>query len=179
MNEIKFPDKKYNIIYADPPWNYGGKPACWRSKKPYYNVMDIDDICAFPVKDISADDCVLLMWTTYPYLEQSFKVIREWGFEYKTCAFVWIKKNKKADSFFWGMGMWTRANSELCLIGTKGKPKRYSASVHQVVYEPIREHSRKPDCVWDRIIKVCGDLPRIELFARQKTPGWDVWGNEI
>ena len=77
------------------------------------------------------------------------------------------------------MGYWTRANTELCLIGTKGKPKRISMGVHQVVYERIREHSRKPDRVRDRIIELCGDLPRIELFARQKAEGWDSWGNEV
>ena len=178
MNEIKFPDKKYNIIYADPPWSYKGKLP-QRAKVPHYKVMEIDDICALPVKDISSDNCILLMWTTYYHLEKSLGVIKAWGFEYKTCGFTWIKRNKNHDSFFWGMGAWTRSNAEVCLIGTKGKPKRQSAAVHQVVYEPIREHSRKPDCIRDRIIELCGDLPRIELFARQKTPGWDVWGNEL
>ena len=156
---IPFPeDKKYNIIYADPAWSYGGK---------------------LPVSDISADNSILLMWATFPLLDKALRVIRDWGFEYKTCAFTWIKKNKKSDSFFWGMGMWTRSNAEVCLIGTKGKPKRNSASVHQVVYDPIREHSRKPDCVRDRIVELCGDLPRIELFARRKVEGWDYWGNEV
>ena len=109
----------------------------------------------------------------------ALKVIKEWGFEYKTCGFSWVKKNKKADSLFWGMGYYTRSNNEICLLATKGKPKRVSSGVHQVVIDKIREHSRKPDCVRDRIVKLCGDLPRIELFARQKTPGWDVWGNEV
>ena len=176
---IPFPEnKKYNIIYADPAWSYGGKLP-QRAKEQHYPVMGLDDICKLPVSDISADNSILLMWATYPLLDKALKVINDWGFEYKTCAFTWIKKNKKSDSFFWGMGMWTRSNAEVCLIGTKGKPKRNSASVHQVVYEPIREHSRKPDCVRDRIVELCGDLPRIELFARQKVEGWDCWGNEV
>jgi N6-adenosine-specific RNA methylase IME4 len=176
---IPFPqDKKYNIIYADPAWSYSGKLP-QRAKEQHYKVMCLDDICKLPVSDISADNSILLMWATFPLLDKALRVIRDWGFEYKTCAFTWIKKNKKSDSFFWGMGMWTRSNAEVCLIGTKGKPKRNSASVHQVVYDPIREHSRKPDCVRDRIVQLCGDLPRIELFARQKTDGWDAWGNEV
>ena len=107
------------------------------------------------------------------------QTIKEWGFEYKTCAFSWVKKNKKSDSLFWGLGYWTRANNEICLLATKGKPKRVSKAVHQVVLDKIREHSRKPDCVRDRIVDLCGDLPRIELFARQKADGWDAWGNEV
>jgi N6-adenosine-specific RNA methylase IME4 len=97
----------------------------------------------------------------------------------KTCAFSWIKKNKKSDSLFWGLGYWTRANNEICLLGTKGNPKRVSKSVHQVVMDKIREHSRKPDCVRKRITDLCGDLTRIELFARQEHHGWDCWGNEV
>ena len=99
---------------------------------------------------------------------------------YKTIGFTWVKKNKKSDSLFWGMGYYTRANTELCLLATKGKPlRRVSRSVHQVVESPVREHSRKPDEVRGRIIRLFGNLPRIELFARQKTEGWDVWGNEV
>ena len=101
------------------------------------------------------------------------------GFTYKTCGFSWIKKNKKADSLFWGLGYWTRANNEICLLGTKGKPKRVSKGVHQVVIDKISSHSKKPDIVRDRIVELCGDVPRIELFARQRYEGWDSWGNEI
>ena len=77
------------------------------------------------------------------------------------------------------MGYWTRSNSELCIIATKGKPKRISRSVHQIIQEPVREHSRKPDCVRNKIVELCGNLPRIELFAREKTKGWDCWGDQI
>ena len=141
--------------------------------------MKIEDIYNLPVGNISDKDCVLFLWVTYPLLKEGIKTIEEWGFTYKTCGFSWIKKNKKSDSLFWGLGYWTRANNEICLLATKGKPKRVSKSVHQVVMSKIQRHSQKPDIVKDRIVELCGDVPRIELFARQETEGWDVWGNEI
>ena len=141
--------------------------------------MSKEEIYNLPIQNICKEDCILFLWVTFPKLLDGLETMKRWGFTYKTVGFNWIKKNKKADSFFWGLGYWTRSNSELCLIGTKGKPKRKSMGVHQVVYERIREHSRKPDCVRDRIVELCGDLPRIELFARQRTEGWDSWGNEI
>jgi len=178
---IPFPDKKYNIIYADPPYHFKNwnKDQEKVSRKVPYPTMSDEDIKNIPLKDIAEKDCILFIWVTFPKLLDGLETIKSWGFEYKTMGFNWIKKNKKADSFFWGLGYWTRSNSELCLIATKGNPKRKSKSVHQIVYEPIREHSRKPDCVRDRIVELCGDLPRIELFARRKVEGWDVWGNEV
>ena len=177
---IPFPNKKYNIIYSDPAWHYQvWKEGSKRNVTSKYKTMNPQEIWDLPVQDIADKDCILFLWVTFPKLLEGIETISKWGFTYKTCGFNWVKKNKKADSFFWGMGYWTRANTELCLIGTKGKPKRISMGVHQVVYERIREHSRKPDCVRDRIIELCGDLPRIELFARQKAEGWDSWGNEV
>jgi len=114
-----------------------------------------------------------------PKLNEVFDVIKNWGFEYKTVAFTWVKKNKKSKGWFWGMGRWTRANAELCLLATKGNPKRINAGIHSIIDTPVQAHSQKPDIVRDKIIELVGDLPRIELFARQKTKGWDVWGNEI
>lgn len=177
---LELPNKKYNIIYADPPWSYkdkalaGNRGACCK-----YDTQSKDWIENLQVKSITADDCVLFMWVTMPKLNECFDVIKSWGFEYKTVAFTWIKKNKIADSLFWGMGRWTRANAELCLLGTKGRPKRINAGVHSVIESKIEEHSKKPDETKVRIIELLGDLPRIELFARQKTVGWDVWGNEV
>lgn len=136
--------------------------------------MNIDDICNLPVKNIASENCVLFLWVTFPTLLDSFKVIEAWGFNYKTVAFVWVKHNKKTPTLFW-----TRANAEICLLATKGKPKRISAKVHQVIISPIEEHSKKPNEIRKRIVNLIGDLPRIELFARQKTDGWDVWGNEV
>lgn len=179
-NPIPFPDKKYSIIYADPPWSYKDKALAGnRGAACKYETAESIDIAGLPVKDLADNDCVLFMWVTMPKLNECFDVISSWGFQYKTCAFTWIKRNKKSDSMFWGMGSWTRANPELCLIATKGHPKRLSASIHSVVESPIREHSRKPDEIRDLIVELVGDLPRIELFARQRHDGWDAWGNEI
>lgn len=133
-----------------------------------------------PVEKLADDDSVLFMWVTMPFLEEAFDVMRSWGFEYKTCAFTWIKQNKKADTFFWGMGNWTRANAELCLLGVRGKPKRMDAGVHSVIMSHIEGHSKKPAETRDRIVKLmAGGLPKIELFARQCIDGWDCWGNEV
>ena len=141
--------------------------------------MSLNDIKALSVGNLADTDCALFMWTTIPLLKDCFSVIESWGFQYKTVAFVWIKLNKKSDTLFWGMGHWTRANAELCILATKGHPKRKSARVHQVIMSRIEEHSKKPDEARNRIIELVGDLPRIELFARRKTQGWDAWGNEV
>ena len=175
---IPFPDKKYNIIYADPAWTFKTWSNKGEEKSPKYDVMTINDIKNLPVNEIVSDDCVLFIWVTYPLLIEGLETVKSWGFKYKTCGFSWIKQNKKADSLFWGLGYWTRANNEICLLATKGKPSRISKSVHQIVHEPIGKHSKKPTVVRDRIVELCGDLPRIELFARQSVDGWDSWGNE-
>lgn len=107
------------------------------------------------------------MWITFPCMQEAFQVLEAWGFEYKTTAFVWIKQNRVSDSLFWGMGYWTRANAELCILATKGHPKRASPGVHQVIISHIEEHSKKPEEARNRIVQLMGDVPRIELFARQ------------
>ncbi len=172
--------KKYNIIYADPPWSYRDKALAGnRGAICKYPTQSQEWIKNLPIPNITDKDCILFLWVTMPKLNECFDVIKSWGFEYKTCAFTWVKKNKKADSWFWGMGSWTRANAELCLLATKGKPKTVSRGVHSVVSSPIEKHSKKPDIVRERIVELCGDTPRVELFARQKTDGWSCWGNEI
>lgn len=179
--DIHNTDKKYNIIYADPPWKYRAysKKGLGRSAESHYPTMSIEDICSLPIEKITDKDSILFMWVTFPTLKEALKVIEAWGFEYKTAGFVWIKQNKKTPTLFWGMGFWTRANAELCIIATKGHPKRKSAGVHQVIMSRIEEHSKKPDETRKRIVELVGDLPRIELFARQQTDGWDCWGNEV
>ena len=175
-------NKKYNIIYADPPWNfktYSEKGKQKKSAERHYRCMNIDNIYDLPINQIAADNCILFLWVTFPLLKEGLETIEKWGFTYKTIGFNWIKQNKKSDSLFWGLGYWTRANSEICLLATKGKPKRISKSVHSVIISKIREHSRKPDEVRDKIVELCGDMPRIELFARQSVDGWDCWGNEV
>ncbi len=141
--------------------------------------MSLEDIKNLPINNLADKNCALFMWTTIPLLKDSFSVLDSWGFEYKSIAFVWIKLNKKSDTLFWGMGHWTRSNAELCILATKGHPKRKSAKVHQVIMSHIQQHSKKPDEARERIIELIGDLPRIELFAREKKDGWDSWGNEI
>lgn len=174
-------EKKYNVIYADPPWRYNvySSKSNGRSAESHYSTMDLKDICMLNIEKIAAKDCALFMWATMPCLAEAFEVIRSWGFVYKTVAFVWIKQNKKSDSLFWGMGYWTRCNAELCLLATKGNPKRLSASVHQVILSHIENHSKKPQEARERIVRLMGDIPRIELFARELHDGWDAWGNEV
>ena len=177
---IEFPDKKYKIIYADPPWSYQDPAANRGGAIRHYPTMKKVDIETLPVKDIADKDSILFLWTTMPKLEESFDLIKAWGFEYKTCAFVWVKRNKIATSWFWGMGRWTRSNAELCLLAVRGGGvTRLSASVHSIIDEPIERHSKKPNLVRDKILELVGDLPRIELFARESSQGWDVWGNEV
>lgn len=172
---------KDQVIYADPPWAYRvwSKKGNGRSAESHYPTMSIEEIADLPVKKLADENCALFLWVTFPLLKEIWKVIDAWGFTYKSVAFVWIKQNKKADSLFWGMGYWTRANAEICILATKGSPKRYSKRVHQVIVSHIEEHSKKPEEARRRIEQLMGDVPRIELFARRETPGWDVWGNEV
>ena len=170
--------KKYPIIYADPPWRYSAKKVQGAAEN-HYPTMSIDELCALPVAELAAKDSALFMWATFPQLPEALRLIRAWGFTYKSVAFVWLKKNRKSDSWFYGLGFWTRANAEICLLATKGHPKRQTADIHQFIISPIEAHSKKPDETRDRIVALMGDLPRVELFARQTSPGWDVWGNEV
>ena len=178
---LKFPDKKYNVIYADPPWYFKARSSKGDGRNPnqHYDCMDLEDIKNLPVKDIADKDCILFVWVIDPMLPQAFEVITAWGFIYKTVAFTWAKTNSKSMGMFTGLGYWTRGNPEMCLLATKGKPKRVSKAVKQLVVSERREHSRKPDRIRHDIVELCGDVPRIELFARQKAQGWDSYGNEI
>lgn len=170
--------KKYGILYADPPWRYRQKTLSGAAES-HYPTMSLDEICRLPVQSLTGPDCLLFMWATFPQLPDALRVIQDWGFRYKTVAFVWAKTNRKSNGWFWGLGFWTRSNVEICFLATKGKPQRKSKRVHQLIIEPVREHSRKPDIVREKIVELAGDLPRVELFAREKTPGWDIWGNEV
>lgn len=174
-------NKKYKIILADPPWSYKvwSKKGQGRSAESHYRCMAKEEIKNLPIDNISDNNCVLFLWVTMPCLIEGIELCKAWGFDYKTVGFVWCKRNKKSLSWFWGMGYWTRANAELCLIATKGKISRIAKNVHQIVDTPIQEHSKKPSIVRDRIVSLMGDLPRIELFAREKVDGWDCWGNEV
>lgn len=173
-------DKKYNIIYADPPWKYNNQ----KNNDPKmggitYKVMELEDIKNLPIQQIADKDCVLLMWVTMPKLIEGLEVIKAWGFNYITCAFTWVKQNPSGNGIYSGLGHWTNGNAELCLFAKKGTPKRKARNVKQIILSPRRRHSQKPDETRDRIVNLLGDLPRIELFARQHSDGWDCWGNEV
>lgn len=187
---INFPNKKYNIIYADPPWPYyndmtilprENKSGPGSMKHPQYPVMSSADIMALPVKDIAEDNSILFIWTTDYHLAKSIGVMNSWGFDYKTVGFAWQKLNKSGKPVCF-MGAYTlKSGIELCLIGTKGKDAAKLVVNHKVrslIQSPRQHHSKKPDEVRDRIVELCGDIPRIELFARERFSGWDAWGNE-
>ena len=176
----------YRVIYADPPWTFStySRKGKGRSAEAYYDCMSLADIKTLPVASWAADDCVLLLWATDPLLPAAFDVIEAWGFSYKTVGFYWAKLNKSAPrlvyddrSFFTGLGFWTRANPELCLLATRGHPRRQSADVKKLIVSPRREHSRKPDEAYERIEALC-EGPYLEMFARGPRPGWDQWGAE-
>ncbi|WP_395019814.1 MT-A70 family methyltransferase [Dongia sp.] len=178
--------EKYQVIYADPPWEYRQSGSATSSRgmaKQHYPTMTTEAICRLPVAQLKTDDAVCFMWATFPNIAEALKVLQAWGFEYKTAAFVWVKTNPRSGSPFWGMGAYTRANAEVCLLGispnTKAKTQVQSKAVHQIIHSPIERHSKKPDEVRRRIEQLLGDVPRLELFAREKAKGWDAWGNEV
>lgn len=173
-----FPEKKYAVIYADPPWGYRNRGTRAAAEK-HYRTMSIGDIKSLPVADIAAEDCVLFLWATFPMLPEALAVVEAWGFRYKTAAFVWAKRNRKSPGWFWGLGNWTRSNPEVCLLAVRGRPARVSASVHSLICAPVGKHSAKPQQARARIEALLGDVPRIELFARERAPGWDCWGDEV
>lgn len=171
---------KYNIILADPPWNYKDHASADDRGAIYkYNMLSQASLCRLPVRDIVADDAVLFLWCTFPMILEAIEVVTAWGFKYKTLGFIWVKQTKLGKPWHWGMGNWTRSNSEPCLIGVRGKLRRIHKGIHQVVCSPVKRHSEKPTEVHDRIVQLMGDLPRVELFARQKMPGWDAWGDQL
>ncbi len=171
-------EERYSIIYADPPWNYADK-GCQGTMANHYRGMTVEDLSALSVGEIAAPDSILFLWATWPMLKEALSVIESWGFNYRTIGFVWVKQNKKSDSLFYGLGRWTRGNTEPCLLATRGKPKRISRAVYQIIFHPRGKHSQKPPEIRQKIVELIGDLPRIELFARDRTMGWDAWGNEV
>jgi len=180
---MKLPDKKYSVIYADPPWFYNGgrkkNTAFGCGARGHYPLMSFKDIYNIPVSDISDDNCVLFLWVTFPNLLQGIETIKQWGFTYKTIGFNWVKTNKNNGKPFFGMGYYTKSNSEVCLLATRGKMKPVSNKVSSIIIEPLTKHSEKPNIIKDKIVELYGDVPRIELFARSKSLGWDCWGNEV
>ncbi len=177
---------KFSCILADPCWAYSDPSLNRGGALRHYQTMTVEDMAKLRVGDLAAEDCALFMWVTWPMIYESKLLFDAWGFTPKTCAFVWIKTHKlsevnqtmflpehafdHSDGTFWGMGRWTRSCTEFCLLGTRGKPKRISGAVHQVIYAPVSRHSAKPPETRDRIVQLLGDVPRVELFAREATP---------
>ena len=175
--------RRYGVIYADPPWSFRNWSAkgTGRNAVSHYDCLDLDSVAALPIADLAADNSALFLWAVDPLLPRAIDLMRAWGFEYKTVAFYWVKLNvnpKHEVDFFTGLGYWTRANPEQCLLGTRGKPPRQAKDVRRLVVERRREHSRKPECVRERIERLVA-VPYVELFARETKPGWDCWGDQV
>lgn len=172
--------KKYQIIYADPPWSYNDKMSGHSFSLDHeYQTQDIEWIKKLPIKDIADENCILFLWAVSPQLQEAMDVIKAWGFKYKTLGFCWVKEYRDGGLFVKNLGRYTMGGVELCLLATRGHPQRQLKNISQVVFEARGRHSEKPIKVRQRIVELMGDIPRIELFARQKTEGWDVWGNEV
>ena len=190
------PRGQFAAIYADPPWHFKTYNEKGRKRSPdwrpfkgspsvHYDTMSADALRALPIAEVAAPDSVLFLWICWPLLAEALQLIDAWGFTYKTCAFSWTKAHAGQVEMFRddqdvqiGMGYWTRSNSEVCLLGVRGKPKRIKADVRQAIIEPRREHSRKPDCVYGRIERLVTG-PYLEMFARTTRPGWSSWGNQV
>jgi N6-adenosine-specific RNA methylase IME4 len=183
---------RYRVIYADPPWRFAtySDKGKGRSAEAHYDCLSLDDIKSFPVATWAAPNAVLLLWATDPLLPRALEVIHAWGFAYKTVGFYWVKLNKSVErrlsrdwpllaerDFFTGLGFWTRANPELCLLATRGQPRRSAGDVAKLLIAPRREHSRKPEETYARIERLLPG-PYLELFARQRRPGWDRLGDQ-
>jgi N6-adenosine-specific RNA methylase IME4 len=173
----------FRSILADPRWRFETWSMKGQDRAPPYATVPLAAIAALPVASIAAADCSLFLWATWPHLPQALELIGAWGFVYTTCAFSWMKADPyrlfaddKTPTM--GMGYWTRANTEPCLLATRGRPKRLARDVRQGIIAPKREHSRKPDCVYDRIERLV-EAPRLELFARAPREGWTSWGDEL
>lgn len=189
------PRGHFKAILADPPWRFKvwsgtevvqarGSKSTYKPASVHYRTIETRELAALPISSLAADDCVLFIWCCWPTLRDAWDLVGAWGFEYKTCAFDWMKGHAGQIDMFrddadplMGMGYWTRANTEPCLLATRGKPKRINADVRQGIFEPRRAHSRKPECVHDRIERLVAG-PYLELFARRSRPGWTTWGNE-
>lgn len=179
---------RFQIVYADPAWQYDNRTIRGGAEH-HYPTMSLEKICALPISRLAADDAALFLWATWPCLPDALQVIAAWGFTFKNCGLLWVKTTK-TNSDAVGLGHWTRGNTEPCLFATRGRPQRVDASVRQVliteelstdelICAPRMAHSAKPPEARDRIVKLLGDVPRIELFARERTPGWEAWGNQL
>lgn len=178
---------KYELIACDPPWqyqNYAAPPGEThdraRGAQKHYPTMTLDDLKTLPISQLATDNCIMFMWSVWPLIEDAFELIKAWGFTYKTLAFDWVKWNAGGIGVFVGMGNYSRGNSEPCLLAFKGDPVSVSDhSVSAITFSPVEKHSKKPQAVYDKIERLYPSQTKLELFARNKRDGWDVWGNEV
>jgi len=173
---------KYDVILADPPWDF----AVWskdtgsgRSASAHYQTMALDEICALPIAELAAENCALFMWSVWPRIFDAKPVIEAWGFKYKTLGFEWVKQTKTGMKFHMGMGYYTRANSEPCLLAVKGRMPVQTRGERNLLIAPIRAHSQKPDEQYNKIERLYPNMRYLELFARHRRPGWDAFGNQV
>ena len=172
-------DPPYRVVYADPPWNYRDRRRGNGGAADHYPVMKTKDIAALPVADLADTDAMLFLWATFPNLKDALYVMEQWGFRYKTQAFTWVKFYKGLQKPVFGLGQYTRGNAEVCLLGLKGRRWRASNSVSSLIMSERGRHSEKPAEARRRIDQLCGDVKKVELFARGPAiPGWHVWGEE-
>ena len=190
------PQGHFKAIVADPPWHFRARTALqtanWDSRRDaekHYAVMGVADICNLPVGDLAAKDAHLFIWTTGPCLRQTFEVIEAWGFRYSAVAFTWVKLARRHNQLrLWaaplsetelhvGLGLTTRKNAEFCLLARRGNARREAKNIREIIMEPVREHSRKPDEAYERVTRYCAG-PYLELFGRESRAGWTTWGNE-
>lgn len=195
---MDWPTGKYGCIVCDPPWHFRARTALqmtnWTSRRDaekHYPVMRVEDIAALPVGDLATDASHLFLWITGPLLIEGkhIPIMQAWGFKPSSMAFTWIKMKRSFDAqqlrvtpllesdLHVGLGLTTRKNAEFCVLGRRPKAKRIARNIREVILAPVREHSRKPDEAYERIRRYC-EGPYIELFAREKRPGFDGWGNE-
>lgn len=175
-------DRHYSIIYADPPWRYNQrnnkKTKFGGGVHAHYPTMSMEEIEKLPIEKLAGENCALFLWTTFPYLDKQIQLFEKWGFRYTTLGFSWIKTNAKNGAPFFGVGYYAKSNCEICLLGIKGKMKPISNKISSCVISPREAHSKKPSEIRERIVSLFGDLPRIELFARERAEGWDSWGDD-
>lgn len=178
--------KKYQIIYADPPWSYDFGQSSSRFIEQQYQTMSIEQLCKLPIKELADDNSLLLIWATFPKLDKTFEVINAWGFSYRTMLFTWVKKFSNGNNFI-GCGYYTRSNPEILLLAKRGDGlKTLDHSICSVIEHQVMEHSKKPPIIRKHIASLFGNVPRVELFARKQDElfdteyfgGWDTWGNE-
>lgn len=173
----------YTVILADPPWQF----VTWsdrgkgRSAEQHYPTLTLEQICALPVAQLIAPDCVLFLWTCWPTLLRYAPVVLDaWGFTFKSLAWEWIKTSPTTGKPVMGLGYYTRQNAEPCLLATRGQPP--AVAVHDelaVILAPRREHSRKPEEQYEKIERLYPHQRYLELFARQVRAGWDSFGNQL